>query len=118
MVIQFLFGIIPLSLSFAIHRMGNLLNIQCPRCSQQDESHAHFILHYKLSEATLDFISGIINLKYTFYSPFKLSREAKAIINGGFISQFHDGVLSEILPNLLDVLSQLRDFIMMDMTNK
>ena len=102
------------SLPSAIHRMTNSPNILCSRCTEQDESHPHFIFHWKLSKTTLDFISGLINLDYTFNMPFKVRPKAKAIINGGFISKFHDDVHSKILPTLLEEF--LRHFIKIDMT--
>ena len=39
------------------------------------------------------YIRGLITLNYTFNMPFKGSfNKAKAIINGGFIFQFHNGI--------------------------
>ena len=54
----------------------------CPSCREQDESHPYFIVHCKLSETTLDFITGLISLNYTFNRYFKVSPKAKAIKNG------------------------------------
>ena len=49
------------------------------------ESHLHFIFYCNMSKTVLDFISGLINLNYTFNTPFKVSPKAKLITNGGFI---------------------------------
>ena len=57
----------------AIQRMCNTLNILCPRCREQDESHPHFIFYCKLSYVTPDYISELNNLKYSFNIPFKFS---------------------------------------------
>ena len=79
-----------LHLNPPMNRMDSLPNILRPRCKKADESHPHFMFHCKLSKTTLDFISGLINLNYTFNMPFKVSPKAKskAIINGTFISHF------------------------------
>ena len=45
--------------------------------------------------------------------PFKVSPKVKAIIKGGFIFQFHDGINSKILPALLEKF--FRHFIKMNM---
>ena len=45
-----------LPLNPAIHRMGNTLNVLCPRCKEQKNSHPYFIFHWKLSKIALDFI--------------------------------------------------------------
>ena len=51
-----------------------------------DKMRLHLILysiaHCKLSKTILGFISGLINLNYTFHMPFKVSPKAKPIING------------------------------------
>ena len=47
---------------------------------------------------------------------FKVSPKAKAIINGGFIFQFHDGIRSKILPTVLEMF--FRHFIKMNMTEQ
>ena len=77
--------------------MGNTPNILCPRCKEQNESQLYFIFHCKLSKITLDFISELINLKYAFNIPFKIT--LKTIIMGTS-SQFHDGVRLNVLPTL------------------
>ena len=77
--------------------MRNTPNILCLRCKEWKESHPEFIFYCKLSkitpdfisEITLDFIIGLINLTYYYEVPFKIS--LKSIITGTF-SQFHDGV--------------------------
>ena len=46
--------------------------------------------------------------------PFKVSPKAKAIINGGFIFQFHNSIDSKILHTLLEMF--FRHFIKMNMT--
>ena len=53
--------------------MGNNANSLCPRCKEQEESHPHFIFHCRLSQTTLDFINKLINLNYTFRTPFRIS---------------------------------------------
>ena len=80
--------------------MGNSSTTLCPRCKERDESHPHFIFHCKLSQTTLDFINKLINLNYTFRSPFKIG--IKDIIMG-MSSQTHDNVKLEILPTLIEV---------------
>ena len=86
-----------LPLKPAIHRMGNTLNILCPRCKEQKESQPYFIFNCKLTKITLDFISELINLKYAFNIFFKVTLKTIII---GTSSQFHDGVQLKILPTL------------------
>ena len=62
--------------------MGNTPNVLCPRCREQDESHSHFLFYCKLSKVTLDYISELINLNYSFNIVFKYS--LKTIIMGSF----------------------------------
>ena len=57
----------------AIQRMCTTLDILCPRCRKQDESHLHFIFYCKLSKVTPDCISELINLNYSFNNPLKFS---------------------------------------------
>ena len=83
--------------------MGHASNILCPRCKEQDGSHPQFIFYYKLSKITLQYISEIINLNYTFNTPFKLVSKPRAIIMRT-LSQSHDGVHLKILVTLLEVL--------------
>ena len=71
-------------------------NILCLRCKGQEEPYPHFIFYCKLSKATVDFMSELIHLNYSFNIPFKIS--LKAIIMGAS-SQFHDGVQLNILPH-------------------
>ena len=63
-------------------RMCNTLNILCPRCRKQDNSHPHFIFYCKLSKVTPVYISELINLNYSLDIPFKFS--LKTIILGSF----------------------------------
>ena len=84
-----------LPLNHTTQRMGNTPNILCPRCKEQKESQPYFIFYCKLSKITLDFISELINLKYAFIIPFKIT--LKAIIMETS-SQLHDGVQLSILP--------------------
>ena len=86
-----------LPLNPAIHRLGNTPNIMCPRCKEQKESQPYFIFCCKLSRITLDFISELINLKYAFNIPFRIT--LKTIIME-ISSQFHDGIQLNILPTL------------------
>ena len=81
-----------------MQRMGNAPNIPLPRCSEQGESHHNFIC--KLSKITLDYISEVISLDYTFNNPFKFS--LKTIIMGAS-PQSHNGIDLKILPTLLEV---------------
>ena len=74
---------------------------------EQDESHPHFIFHFKLSKTTLDFISGLINLNYNFNMSFLASPKIKAIISWSFLSHIHKGVLSKILPTFRNVFQAL-----------
>ena len=55
------------------------------RGREQDESHPYFIFYCNLSKTTIDFVTRLINLNYTFNMPFQVIPKAKAIINGGFI---------------------------------
>ena len=68
--------------------MGNASNTLCPRCKEREEFHPYLILYCKLSRFTLDFISELTNLNYSFSVSFKIS--LKAIIMGDS-SQFYDG---------------------------
>ena len=62
-----------LPLNPAIHRMGNATNILCPRCKELEESHSHFTFYCKLFKNTLEVISELVNLKYSFNTSFKIS---------------------------------------------
>ena len=77
--------------------MGNAPNIMCPSCKEQKESQPYLIFYCKISKITLDFNSELINLKYAFKIPFKITH--KTIIMGRS-SQFHDGIQLTILPIL------------------
>ena len=77
--------------------MGNAPNILCPRCKEQEESQPYFIFYCKFPKLLWDFISELINLKYAFNIPFKIT--LKTIIMGTFF-QFHDGLQLNILPTL------------------
>ena len=73
-------------------------------CNTQNRQHTkysvsqpYFIFHCKLSKINLDFISELINLKYAFNIPFKIT--LKTIIIGNF-SQLHDGTQLNVLPTL------------------
>ena len=68
--------------------MGNAPNILCPRCKEQEDSQPYFMFYCKLSKITLGFFSELINLKYAFNIPFKIT--LKTIIMG-ISSQFLDG---------------------------
>ena len=57
-----------------MHRMGNTPKILCPRCREQEESQPQLsISFYKLPKITVDFISELINLNYSFTIPLKIS---------------------------------------------
>ena len=62
-----------LPLNPALHRMRNTSNSLCLRCKEREESHPHFIFHCRLSQTALEFINKLINLNYTFRTPFKIS---------------------------------------------
>ena len=68
-----------------------------PRCKEQKGASTYFIFYCKPSKIILDFISELINLKYAFNIPFKITQ--KTIIMGTS-SQFHDSVQLNILPTL------------------
>ena len=53
--------------------MDNALNILRPRCKEQKESEPNFIFYCKLPKTTLGLISEVINLKYAFNIPFKIT---------------------------------------------
>ena len=52
-----------------IQRMGNTSNNLHPKCMEQNESHLHFRFYCKLSKVTLDYITELINLNYSFNLP-------------------------------------------------
>ena len=80
--------------------MGNTPNILHPRRMEQAESQPHFIFYCKLSKVTLDYISELINLNYSFNLPFKFSLKTIKWTP----SQFYDGVHLKILPTLSEVI--------------
>ena len=80
--------------------MGNTPTTLCCRCKEREESHSHYIFHYKLSQNTLNFINEIINHSYDFQSPFKIG--IKDILMGTSCHT-HDGVKLEILLTLIEV---------------
>ena len=59
------------------------------RYKEQKESQPYFMFYSKLSKITLDFISDLVNLKYIFNIPFKVTLKT---IMTGTSSQLHDGV--------------------------
>ena len=77
--------------------MGNTPNVLFPGCKERKESQTYFIFYCNFSKITLDFISKLINLKYAFNIPFKIT--PKTIITGTS-SQFYDGVQLKILDTL------------------
>ena len=80
--------------------MGNNPNSLCPRCKEREESHPHFIFHCRLSQITLDFINKLINLSYTFRTPFNFSIKDILMATS---SHTHDGVKLEILQTIIEV---------------
>ena len=50
--------------------MSNVPKILCPRYREQEESQPQFIVFCKLSKITIDFISELISLNYSFNTPF------------------------------------------------
>ena len=89
-----------LLLNPAIERMGKTPNILHPRRMEQVESQPHFIFYCKLSKVTLDNISELINLNYSFNLPFKVSLKPSKWAP----SQFYDGVHLKVLPTLSEVI--------------
>ena len=84
--------------TFFILKPCNTQNGQRTKFSvSQTCSQPYFILYCKLSKITLDFISELINLKYSFNMPFKLTLTT---IITGTSSQFHNRVQLNILPRL------------------
>ena len=67
---------------------------------EQDESHPHFIFYCKLSKVTLDYISELININYSFNLSFKFSLKPSKWAP----SQFYDSIHLKILPTLLEVI--------------
>ena len=80
--------------------MGNNPNSLCPRCTEREESHPHFIFHCRLSQTTLDYINKLINLNYTFRTPFRISIKGILMATS---SRTHDGIKLEILQILIEV---------------
>ena len=80
--------------------MGNSFTTLCPKCKESDETHTHFLFKCKLSQTTLNFINEVINLNYTFQSPFEICIK---YIFMGTSSHSHDGMKLEILPTLIEV---------------
>ena len=80
---------------FSFSRMDNLPNSLCPR--RREQLCPHFIFHYKLSKTTLDYLSEIVNLNYTFKTPLKLDHHKWVS------SQFHGDIHLKILPTLMKV---------------
>ena len=81
-----------------MRRMGSAPNILRPRCKEQEQSQPYLIFYCKLSKITLRlFISELINLKYVFNIPFKITLKT-IIMETSF--QFHYGVQLNILPTL------------------
>ena len=67
------------------------------RCKEQIQSQSYFIFYSKLSKIILDFVSELINLKYFFNIPFKITLKTITMETS---SQFHDGVQLNILSTL------------------
>ena len=78
-----------------LYKMGNAPNILHPRFKEWEESHSHFIFFCKLSKTTLDFISELMNLNYSFNIPSKVTLKASIMVTS---SHFHDGASLKILP--------------------
>ena len=67
----------------------------------------HFIFYCRLSQTTLDFINKLINLNYTFRSPFRIS--IKDILTATSFRTY-DGVKPEILQTLIEVFARHINF--------
>ena len=88
--------------TFFILKPCNTQNGQRTKFSvSQTCSQPYFILYFKLSKTTLDFISELINLKYSFNMPFKLTLTT---ITMGTSFQFHNSVQLNILPTLSSMI--------------
>ena len=72
--IYFLSGIhFSLPLNTAVHWMGNTLTILCSQMLRTRRFSTSFYIFCKLSKITLEFISELINMNYSFNIPFKFS---------------------------------------------
>ena len=80
--------------------MGNNPTCLCPRCKEQEKSHSHFVFHRRLSKTTLDFINKLINLNYTFRTPFRISIKNILMATS---PHTHDGVKLESLQTLIEI---------------
>ena len=96
-----LYGIIHFCLPSnpAIHRTGSAPNILCLGCKKPKRVSKliYILLQAFRNFSRLLFSELIINLKYTFSIPFRIT--LKTIIMGTS-SQFHDGVQLKFYPNL------------------
>ena len=92
-----------LPLNPAIHRMGNEPNLLCLRFEKalfsilNPSLNPFFLFYWKFSKITLDFISELVNLKYAFDIPIKITLKNMIMRTS---SQFHDGVQLNILPSV------------------
>ena len=102
MTISFLFGTnsSTFHLNYALDSMVNNPNSPCPRCKEREESHPQFTVHCRLSQTTLDYINKLINLNYTFRTPFRISIKGILMATS---SRTHDGIKLEILQILIEV---------------
>ena len=78
--------------------MTNDLRIRT--CKEREESHPHFLFHWRLSQTILDLMNELINLNYTFKTSFRTS--IKDILMATF-PDTHDGVKLEILQAIIEV---------------
>ena len=69
-------------------------------CKEREESHPHFLFHWRLSQTILDLMNKLINLNYTFKTSFRTS--IKDILMATF-PDTHDGVKLEILQAIIEV---------------
>ena len=81
----------------------------CLRCREQYESHPHFVSHRKPSKSTLDYISELIYLNYTFKTLFKVSlktviMEVSSKLYDGMHLKIHQG------PTLIEVFLRYISF--------
>ena len=90
-----------------VYTYSFLLTTLCPKCKESDETHTHFLFKCKLSQTTLNFINEVINLNYTFQSPFEICIK---YIFMGTSSHSHDGMKLEILPTLIEVFLRQLSF--------
>lgn len=90
--------IFSLYLNPAMHRIGNSPSISSLRCKEK-ESTSYFVFYSKLSNTKLGFMTELMNLNYSFNTPFKISLKRHWELS----SQLDDGAQLKILLKLLEI---------------